>query len=661
MPLEDYPEQMWRRVADGIASVEPTPEKQTEWSDKFYELLRDFKFVPGGRTLSGAGTANEVTYYNCYVVGLGEDPLNPDAPKKPMLDPEPSREAFFTALMQMTDIMSRSGGVGINLSALPPKGTPISASGRGSNGSVRPTVALSLEHPDIASFLAEKDGPNLQHVDMAVIVPPGFDQALAEDADWTPQWNDWQGDTVRARELWARLGADEGRHVSLLRPSAETITLEDSRVSIVDGAARAAMMLFQGETPVVDFSQLRPKGAYIKTVNGTSSGPVAWMYLYDAVARCDDGAAPAEKGVIWFGEIASVITGKTIQQGGSRRGALMLMLDDDHPDIEEFIAAKRISPETRRPVMIEHANMSLCISDAFMAAVAADLPWDLKWQGTVVRTVRARAIWDQICTAAWTTAEPGVVFMQRAREQSPMWYAENIRCTNPCVTGDTLVYTAEGLYPAAELAAIGSAIPVVSTGSGTPTFEQATHVWESGVKPVYRLQTKEGYSVRLTAEHRVFTTRGWVEARELADGDKIHLLNGEGGFGSGGSETMGLILGWLVGEGHITNRGNSQSAIVLSFWGEDRELAPTYAESVNQLVAMAAGVSQHPVGVVDVPDRDEAHVRSVRLLRMIDPVLLENKMQVPPSVFRGNRDMQRGFLQALFSADGSVQGSQEKG
>src|SRR5205085_12311225 len=113
--------------------------------------------------------------------------------------------------------------------------------------------------------------------------------------------------------------------------------------------------------------------------------------------------------------------GKTIQQGGSRRGALMIMLDDDHPDIEEFIAAKRIGPDGR-PVMIEHANMSLCVSDAFMAAVKADLPWDLKWEGETVRTVRARDIWDQICTAAWTTGEPGVVFLQRAQARS------NARC-----------------------------------------------------------------------------------------------------------------------------------------------------------------------------------------------------------------------------------------
>jgi len=75
-PLEEYPEQMWRRVAAGIAAVEPTAEKQSAWTEKFYDLLRDFKFVPGGRILSGAGAGHQVTFYNCFVVGLGEDPLD---------------------------------------------------------------------------------------------------------------------------------------------------------------------------------------------------------------------------------------------------------------------------------------------------------------------------------------------------------------------------------------------------------------------------------------------------------------------------------------------------------------------------------------------------------------------------------------------------------
>src|SRR5438105_6135850 len=67
-PLEFTPEQLWARVARGIAEVEPTPEKRAEWEKHFYEALSDFQFVPGGRILAGAGTGHQVTYYNCFVI-----------------------------------------------------------------------------------------------------------------------------------------------------------------------------------------------------------------------------------------------------------------------------------------------------------------------------------------------------------------------------------------------------------------------------------------------------------------------------------------------------------------------------------------------------------------------------------------------------------------
>ena len=530
MPLEQYPEQMWRRVAAGIAEAEPTPAKVAEWTDKFEGLLRDFKFVPGGRILSGAGTGHQVTYYNCYVVSTGgENPLDPDAPERPQLSPAAARPAFFDALTQMTDIMSRSGGVGMNLSSLPPKGAPITAAGRGRAGTVRPTVALDLRHPDVARLLDEKDGLNLAHVDVAVIVPPSFDEALAEDGDWAPQWKDMRGEALKARELWARVTSAEGRPVGILRPEAEMLRIEDSRDAIVAGAAEVAERLYRGEGAVVDFSPLRPKGAYIKTVNGTSSGPVAWMYLIDAVAQLDDGASAGEKGVIWFGEIASAITGKTIQQGGSRRGALMLMLDDDHPDIEEFIKAKRIDPMTNRPVMIEHANMSVCASDAFMAAVKADLPWDLKWQGTVVRTVRARHLWDLICTAAWTTAEPGLVFMERYQKRSNTYYFENIRCVNPCVVGSTTVLTRKG--PVAIKDLVGQEdVYVLSPSDSGATYRRVEHVFATGVKPVFKLETSDGRLLRLTADHRLLTDDGWIEAQHLTAAHALHAFSEDRGY-----------------------------------------------------------------------------------------------------------------------------------
>jgi len=505
-PLEFHPEDLWARIARGIAAVEPTEEQKALWEGRFYEALSNFQFVPGGRILAGAGSGHQVTFYNCYVIS----------------SPDDSRQGILDNLKVMTEIMARGGGVGINLSTL------------------------------------------------------------------------------------------------------------------------------------------RPRGSYIKTVNGTASGPCSWAQLY------------------------SVATGDVIQQGGSRRGALMLMLDDNHPDIEEFITVKRTAGK------IEHANLSVCISDKFMEAVKNDTDWDLIWQDKVMKTIRARQLWDLICKSAWESAEPGMVFMDRYNTESNTWYYENIRCVNPCVTGDTLIYTDHGLIPAAELAKTGLPISVVSPNifvkelipAGhtseenssqitkiSPTkkvsLRPASHVFPTGIKQVYRLQTKEGYTLRLTGDHKVLTSKGWKVAQDLVADDKIHLLHGKGRFGSSGNEDLGQILGWLIGDGYLNKLNQpDKSCVTLSFFGSEQTIATHFAEIVNRLVKVPE-VNQrsrdYHISVQKIAGREESRVESVRLMRLIDPELLQNKLQVPSSVLRGSEDMQRGFLSALFSADGSIQGIQEKG
>src|SRR5579884_4264092 len=108
-PLEFYPEQLWARVARGIAAIEPTEELRTHWEQRFYEALDNFQFVPGGRILAGAGSGHQVTFYNCYVIP----------------SPEDSRQGILDNLKTMTEIMARGGGVGINLSTLRPRGSYI--------------------------------------------------------------------------------------------------------------------------------------------------------------------------------------------------------------------------------------------------------------------------------------------------------------------------------------------------------------------------------------------------------------------------------------------------------------------------------------------------------------------------------------------------------
>ena len=119
-PLETEPEQMMDRVAAGVSQVEPTKTKQREWEKNFRWLLDGWKFVPGGRILTAAGTDQDLTYYNCYVIP----------------SPQDSREGIMRTLGQMTEIMSRGGGVGINLSTLRPRHAYVKGVNGRSSGSV---------------------------------------------------------------------------------------------------------------------------------------------------------------------------------------------------------------------------------------------------------------------------------------------------------------------------------------------------------------------------------------------------------------------------------------------------------------------------------------------------------------------------------------------
>ncbi|MGH0053337.1 MAG: adenosylcobalamin-dependent ribonucleoside-diphosphate reductase, partial [Sphaerochaetaceae bacterium] len=269
-PLETDPAQMLARVAKGIVSQEK-PEVRKQWEKEFNWLLEDWKFVPGGRILTGAGTDQNLTYFNCYVIP----------------SPKDSRGGIIASLGQMTEIMSRGGGVGMNISSL------------------------------------------------------------------------------------------------------------------------------------------RPRHSYVKGVNGRSSGSVSWGGLF------------------------SFVTG-LIEQGGSRRGALMLILNVWHPDILDFIESKREMGK------ITNANISVGITDDFMDAVRSDGDWETffpdtldpayneLWDGDIEKwkndghkvqihqKMKARKIWDAIVESAWASAEPGVFFLDRYNKMSNSWYYSSIQSTNPC-------------------------------------------------------------------------------------------------------------------------------------------------------------------------------------------------------------------------------------
>ncbi|MDX9741112.1 MAG: adenosylcobalamin-dependent ribonucleoside-diphosphate reductase [Gammaproteobacteria bacterium] len=219
-------------------------------------------------------------------------------------------------------------------------------------------------------------------------------------------------------------GAGTGRRVTLFNCFVMG-TIEDSTDGIFDALKEGALTLQQGGGVGYDFSTLRPQGFDAHAAGTVASGPVSFMQIWDAMCA-------------------------TLLSTGARRGAMMATLRCDHPDIETFIAAKQDGS------MLRHFNLSVLVTDAFMQAVQRDEEWPLVfpaaadepgvcstvlrvWSGTplpvrcrVVRTVRARALWDAIMRATYDYAEPGVLFIDRINRENNLWYRERVSATNPC-------------------------------------------------------------------------------------------------------------------------------------------------------------------------------------------------------------------------------------
>lgn len=219
-------------------------------------------------------------------------------------------------------------------------------------------------------------------------------------------------------------GAGTGRGVTLLNCYVCNEISDSMRsgdgIGIMDSLSNAAYTMQMGGGIGMDFSKIRPKGATVRTVGSVASGPLPFMDMWDGMCR-------------------------TIMSAGSRRGAMMATLSVDHPDIEDFVTAKR---EKGRLTMF---NVSVLISDEFMKAVRHNEDWKLKSivapynpndiieefkeDGViyyVYKIIKAKDLWEKIIKNTYDFAEPGVIFIDRVNQMNNLWYAENIRSSNPC-------------------------------------------------------------------------------------------------------------------------------------------------------------------------------------------------------------------------------------
>jgi ribonucleoside-diphosphate reductase alpha chain len=196
-------------------------------------------------------------------------------------------------------------------------------------------------------------------------------------------------------------------------------TIEDSLDGIFDALKAGALTIQQGGGIGYDFSTLRPRGSRAQASGRTASGPVSFMRVWDAMSEA-------------------------LLSTSVRGGAMMATLRCDHPDIEEFVDAKRV-PDT-----LTHFNLSVLLSEQFMQAVMNDAEWPLvfpdaagkverNWSGSlravpcrVHRVIRARDLWTRLCNSAYDCAEPGVLFIDRINGENNLAYCEHLSATNPC-------------------------------------------------------------------------------------------------------------------------------------------------------------------------------------------------------------------------------------
>ena len=296
--------------------------------------------------------------------------------------------------------------------------------------------AIDLPEVTVTLLDGEVVVRDLEHVDKPIETEPGqmmdrvargvaaTENGAAKQDEWTRKFrwllDDWK--FVPGGRILTAAGTDQDLtyYNCYVVPSPQ-----DSREGIMTTLTQMTEIMSRGGGVGINLSTLRPRHAYVKGVNGRSSGAVSWGGLY------------------------SFVTG-LIEQGGSRRGALMLILNDWHPDIFNFINSKRQSGK------ITNANISVGVSDKLMEAVEADADWELVfpdtrdpdfdelWDGDLetweatgrkvshYKTVKARELWDAIIESAWSSAEPGVWFRERSNKMANSWYFNPQICTNPC-------------------------------------------------------------------------------------------------------------------------------------------------------------------------------------------------------------------------------------
>lgn len=380
------------------------------------------------------------------------------------------------------------------------------------------------------------------------------------------------------------------------------------------------------------FGRLRPSGSIVKRSMGRSSGPMGFAEMFDGA----------------FSKIA---------QGGSRRGANMLVMPVHHPDVESFIEAK--TEEGR----LAQFNFSVGITDDFMDAVAKGDTFDLTFGGEVHRTIEAQGLWDRIVNNAWVIGDPGVLFLDRANAQNPCPARYTLEATNPCVTGETLVATPDGWRRADSIKEGDEVCTVLGSG-------EIKEIEVNPAVPVYKVTFSDGGTVRATAAHKFHMrdsqTKFFTPTRldQAQVGQWVRVAKGEvpsnpvpmppvPGVGLSRYD-YGLLMGILAGDGSCSPKTIANGQVAICSSADDAEWNDVVCSLLERWGCESVGRYQ------------DSESKAMRLYPQPSrpfsdwltqtpyiPSLAPDRM-LPEGFINSNEDFLLGLLDGLFSTDGSV-------
>ena len=457
------------------------------------------------------------------------------------------------------------------------------------------------------------------------------------------------------------------------------------------------------------FSRLRPYGDVIASSGGTTVGPCSFLQAYNDVTS-------------------------QVKQGGVRRGANMGIMHITHPDILRFAVMKVDE------FSLTNFNISVTVIEEWMEQakkdekfVKSEPEWeevineikaaqairdvDLKLKkveegvaklydlvratedgegyelinprtGEVADRLNAHKVFLLITQLAWHYGDPGMIMIDRINKSgaNPTPALGQIEATNPCVTGDTLISTQEGLVTMKDVVVshfaggkrYGGNMSLIidkrtldPNESGTMA-SSAIKFYDVGIRDVLKLVTKTGLELKATANHRVLAPSGWVELKNLKSGDKVLIQSGKGDFGQNydlpvqargvnlpirWSKELGQILGWLIGDGWLRD-GDENLRVGFTFGEDDREVLEYFQKIINNWYGKDIKFVKRERNTYHLSYHSKVLVDFFMQLG-VKPLKASDKV-VPESIYTAPEEAVVGFIQGLFSADGTVRGGNTK-